>query len=390
MFLTFDKTLVVYITHVIFVVLFPFVFSMCMYLLCCILVVLLILVYLSLTVKAVTDNSPSTSIAIQSRPSMESIIQKSVDNNHVPMKNTTPGWCSSSGATDNLVIRFSDDDSGSDSEGCMKEKVLKTKTNTIGMASNRKPPALSYPTSLPSKFDKETSTTSTKTLPKKLSSDHPFNSTKKIRGANFRAFGTSSLEQGTRAIKYNALNKKLDSRECVYDQNVGAKNSKLQDLRQQIALKESALKLKSVQQSKESVPFREDISGSIHNDARKRIVPCAEIVQTEPEEPDNKRIKTSGSYSYELNSVRPQLGPVKKSTLPSKVPVLKNSSMQNVMKIDHAQKGKPVGRAELSTVKGHKHGDKQVVGVSGNKSVGVEDGKRLCIILILSIDNSFI
>lgn len=312
---------------------------------------------------AVSGINLVNSVDIQSQSSIQSVVQKCIEKNQIPPKTATSGWCTPSEATDNLVIRFSDDESGSGSEECIKEKALRTKGKTTRLGGVQKPPVSSY-----AKLNKQISTSVNKVMPKKLSFNRPFvASTTKTHGTNFRGAGPSSVEQGYRIGRFNSLNKYSRSQEHGNDKGVCLNNSKLQDLRQQIALRESELKLRSVQRSKEVASCRD-------NDAlTMKHATYGESVQLEPKEPDKKRAKPSGTYMNQRNSVGLQ-DISRKSTLPSKEPVMEDNSLQGAIKSDHGLKKISVGRTESSMVKWDKHNDKHVAHISENTSLGVKDG----------------
>ncbi|XP_024020478.1 uncharacterized protein LOC21409015 isoform X4 [Morus notabilis] len=326
--------------------------------------------------KAVSANSPPGNVVdIQSRAPIQPIAQKSFDKGRITSKTNTPGWCPHVGANDNLVIRFSDDDSGSDSEGCIKEKATETKSNMTGVVGNRKPPPPSQ-----SKLNKKTTTSAvSKTMPKRLSLNRTFISAiAKTPGPNFISAGASSAEQGNRVRKFNSLSKNLQSRECGYDQGMNLNVSKLQDLRQQIALRESELKLKSAQRSKESASFRDDNALTVHSDATRKLgATSAKSSQIEPKEPDKKRAKVSGSYSTQLNAVVPKEAGGGKSILLLKEPAMQNNNVLDTIKFDHGHKGVSLGRIESSIVKWKKQNEKQKAGLSENTLVGMNNGAKV-------------
>ncbi|KAF3433744.1 hypothetical protein FNV43_RR24847 [Rhamnella rubrinervis] len=320
--------------------------------------------------KVGSETNHANSLDIQSRPFSKSIAQKCIDKKQTQPKTATPGWCAGAGATNNLVISFSDDESGSGSEEC-KEKDLGTKGNTTRLGGVRKPPISSC-----AKLNKQTATTVNKVMPKKLSLNRTFvASTAKTQGTNFRGAGLSSAEQGYRVGRFNALNKNLKKRDQGYEKGVGLNNNKLQDLRQQIALRESELRLKSAQRSKELASCRDDNAMSIHNDAtRKYGAIYTQSVQIEPREPEKKRAKVSESYLKRPNSAGPQETFTAKSGLPSKEPVMDNNNLQDAIKGDHGWKGISVGRTESSVGKWKKHNDEHVGCITENISVGAKDG----------------
>lgn len=322
------------------------------------------------TGKDVSSNNPASTVDVLSLAPKKPVTQKSFDKSRVPSNTNNTGWCAPVGATDNLVIRFSDDDSSSDSEGCTKEKAAENKSSIIGGVSNRKPPAPSH-----SKLNKQfATTTSSKVMPKRLSSSRTFvSSMAKVPGPNFSGAGFSSVEQGNRR-NFNSLNKNLSNRERGYDQGMGLNNSKLQDLRHQIALRESELKLKSAQRSKETVPFRDDNAVSLPRDATRKI--GASSSKSSQKEPDKKRTKITGSYSNQLNSVGQQDVSVGKSILPLKEPAMQNNNVADTIKFDHGQRGNSVDRTESSIVKWRQKNGKEGAGLSEN-SVVLKDGEQI-------------
>lgn len=320
-----------------------------------------------MTDKAGSENNQANSLDIQLRPF--SIVQKCIDKKQIQPKTATPGWSAGAGAANNLVISFSDDESGSGSEECIKEKALGTKGNTTRLGGVQKPPISSC-----GKFNKQTTINVNKVVPKKMSLNRTFvASTAKTQGTNFRGAGLSSIEQGNRVGKFNALNKNLKSQDHGYDKGAGLNNNKLQDLRQQIALRESELRLKSAQRCKEVASYRDDNAMSIHSDAtRKYGTIYTQNVQIEPREPEKKRAKVSGSYLNKPNLVGPQENFTPKSGLPSKEPVMENNNQQDAIKSDHGWKGISVGRTESSVGKWKKHNDERVGRISENISVGAK------------------
>lgn len=272
------------------------------------------------------------------------------------------------------MISFSDDDSQSDSEEKErgKLKALQTKSNMTRVTTNGKPPISSLAKS--SKLGQPARNVN-KVMPKKLSMNRTFiTSMANIRGVNSRDSGPSSVEQGSRAGNFNSTNKNIVNRERGYE---------LQDLRQQIALKETELKLKeselklrSAQRTKEAVTCKDDNARGLHRDeANKFSAGYSDAMQIEPKEPDKKRIKVSGSFSTQLAALSPQELPVAKSVLPSKNPAVENISQLDTSKIDHLQKEIQVRPTESSIVKWQNHNDKHVAGILGDIHTGVKDGQ---------------
>ncbi|GAV76080.1 zf-C3H1 domain-containing protein [Cephalotus follicularis] len=322
--------------------------------------------------------------SVQSQTSIQTDNQKSAEKNQAPFKSVNHQWVAHPGANNNLVISFSDDDSGSELENDKQKKAINSKSNTIGVDGNRRPR-----TSFLAKSNnlRQTATNVNKVMPKKSSLNPTFISsmTKVNGGVNSRGLGPSPMEQGFRARNIYSLNKNLASQERGCDPGVGFKNTKLQDLRQQIALRESELKLKAAQQNKESFPSRGDINAmNLGNDAAiKCKLTSADVGQLEPKEPDKKRLKASGSCSAQpasgvlkenfsakstLSSKEPVLEvssllyrtKTAKSTLSSKEPVLEDSSLLYRTKVDCSPKIVPTSEMESSTVEWLKQHDRQI------------------------------
>ncbi|KAM5556297.1 hypothetical protein ABKV19_023939 [Rosa sericea] len=320
--------------------------------------------------------SPASSADIQCQISKQPTSQKSNDANRVPLKPATPGWRpprAHSGPNNNLVISFSDDDSQSDSEEKERGKVkaLQTKSNMARGNANGRPPISSL--AKPNKLGQPARNVN-KVMPKKLSMNRTFiTSMANIRGVNSRDSVPSSVEQGSRAGNFNSMNKNIVNRERGYE---------LQDLRQQIALKEtelklkeSELKLKSAQRTKESVTCKDENAKGLHRDgAGKYSTGYSDGMQIEPKEPDKKRIKVSGAFSTQLTALSPQELPVAKPLLPSKTPAMEDNTQLDASKIDNLQKENQVRPTESSIVKWQNPNDKHVAGMLGNIHTGLKDG----------------
>ncbi|XP_062092706.1 uncharacterized protein LOC133798443 isoform X2 [Humulus lupulus] len=323
--------------------------------------------------NAVFSNNPAVTADIHSRASIKPMTKKNFDKSRVPSNTRSPGpgWCTSVGATDNLVIRFSDNDSGSDSDECVKEKAAENKSSIARVVRNQKPPA-----PLHSKLNKQVATgTVSKVIPKRLPLSRTFiSSVAKIPGPNFSGAGQLPVEHGNRIRKVNSLKKNVSSQERGYDQGVGLSNSKLQDLRQQIALRESELKLKSAQRSKEAGSLRDDNAMSLPSDAARKIgATSAKSAQRESKEPEKKRTKVTGSYSNQLNSMGLREVSVGRSILPLKQQPMQNN-MAETIKLDHGQKENTAGRTEPSITKWHQKNWKQGADLPENISAVPKDG----------------
>lgn len=329
--------------------------------------------------KVISGNYSAGSIGIQCQASKQPKLKKSSDKNRVPLKSATPGWRPPLGPnSNNLVIRFSDDDSGSDSEDYRQGKAVQTKGNTTVVESNRRLPA---PSLAKSNQLRQTAINVNKVMPNKFSLSRAFSSpVPSMQGANSRGAGHSSVDQGSRGRNFNIPNKSLPRGEPRCDKSVGLNNSKLQDLRQQIALRESELRLKSAQQNKESASVScrvYDVINLNSDTAGKLAATASDSVQLEPKEPDKKRLKVNGSLNTPPLNTGSQLEvPVAKSSLPSKGSASDNISLQDWKKVDYSQRGLSVGRAESSIIEWKKQGDRPVAVSSEITPSKAKDGSN--------------
>jgi len=295
----------------------------------------------------------------------------------VPHISANPGKCASSGANDNLVIRFSDDESGSESED-RDDKPLKTKPNTTVVNGNGRLPSI-----LPAKSSMSLQTSrNVNSIPKKSSMSRTFNSSMtKINGvANSKGADSSSVGQGSQVKNINSIKRNLASQEHGIEQGVDLKSTKVQDLRQQIALRERELKLKAATQNKESGSVSDKCMNISSSVTRKSNAASSEVGQLAPEEPDRKRIKPDGSNSKHLNSDGQQKMLVEKSNLPSKDQALENSSLQDRNMGNCSKKERPTKRTESSVVKWERQ-DRRVDISSAKLPGGLKDQGSFVIFL---------
>ncbi|KAF7825249.1 uncharacterized protein G2W53_016413 [Senna tora] len=279
------------------------------------------------------------------RKTVQSTSQK---NNQLPPKSSV--WPAHAGTDKNLVISFSDDDSGSDSEDYRQEKTVESKGNTSRLENNQKP----LTSSLTKSYKLHNNARNVhKSAPKKLPVTHnTISSVTKIHAPNSKGVGSLSLGQGSRARNFNTLNKNLASHERKNDQGAVSNNNKLQDLRQQIALRESELKLKAVQQNKEPA----SVLGRDHNAIKLKSDPArkytsSENAQLEPKEPDRKRLKLGRSYATTQAFGAQQEVPAAKSLFPSKESALDKYNLQERNKVDRGEKETSLSRGEPIVVK---------------------------------------
>ncbi|XP_038890115.1 uncharacterized protein LOC120079791 isoform X3 [Benincasa hispida] len=305
----------------------------------------------------------AVSADVCTRTSIQTISQKICDNAQVVNKVSTP-WGASREANSNLVISFSDD-SGSELEECSKVRTSKSHSDAV---RHYKPP-----TSIIDRSNKLRSMTRNKVVANKLSLSQPFipSMTKNHRAYSKGAAGPSLAEQGS---KIRAFSGNLQSQGRGNDQGKNLNTSKLQDLREQIAICESKLKFKSAQQNKESISVTNQdyiVTNSKSDLARKGSATIPQFPPLVPKEPDVKRLKTSGSYSTKLSlSGQQHLRTMYagKSVFRPQEP---GEETQNI-KVTYNQKGISLGREESSVLKQSKEDIKHV---AASPSPGIDLGK---------------
>jgi hypothetical protein len=219
-------------------------------------------------------------------------------------------------------------------------------------------------------------------IPKKSSMSRTFNSSMtKINGvANSKGADSSSVGQGSQVKNINSIKRNLASQEHGIEQGVDLNSTKVQDLRQQIALRERELKLKAAAQNKESGSVSDKCMNISSSVTRKSNAASSEVGQLAPKEPDRKRIKPDGSYSKHLNSDGQQKMLVEKSNLPSKDQALENSSLQDRNMGNCSKKERPTKRTESSVVKWERQ-DRRVDMSSAKLPGGLKDQGSFVIFL---------
>ncbi|XP_065870973.1 uncharacterized protein [Euphorbia lathyris] len=311
--------------------------------------------------KAHSGLNPTTSVVLQSQTSVQLNNKKSLEKQRVPLKSANSSWHAPSGNNSNLVISFSDDDSGSDSEDHQSGKaLLEIKQNRVLVDGNQRVSSL-----LSEKSSKlqPTARNVNKVLPKNLSVNRTFvSSTPKVNGGILSRVGKSSaVDLGTRVRNLSMMKRNSASQESGFDQGATSNNSKLQDLRQQIALRERELKLKAAQQNKESVSVvdRDYMAMNLGADAARKSNPISKVGgKLEVTEPNRKRIRVSGSYSTPKASEVHQETLAVKPSISLREEASECSSLQDMDTTNHSQKGSPT-RTE-STVKWKKQDDTRV------------------------------
>uniref|UniRef100_A0A803N089 Uncharacterized protein n=1 Tax=Chenopodium quinoa TaxID=63459 RepID=A0A803N089_CHEQI len=214
--------------------------------------------------------------------------RKGFSKNQVQLKPSNSGW-HARGLNDNLVISFSDDDdSGSDVEEKRSGKASSCSRPPLVLNSNRRPPTLPHVTM---KTVSKTAKNEGKAMLRKVPSSRPYiSSMTKINESNVKSGSSALAEQKSWLKNSSATGKSLASQDSGCSKNLDMSNSKLEDLRHQIAVRENELKLKSVQQNKENVSesYRETNTSSQRKASRK----CKSVPDNLPTQPDRKRLKT--------------------------------------------------------------------------------------------------
>ncbi|XP_043699062.1 uncharacterized protein LOC122649872 isoform X2 [Telopea speciosissima] len=330
--------------------------------------------------KSVSGNGPASSSHIQPWTSGKKNYSKHFGTNPMPSKlgnHNTPGWRLPSRAKNNLVISFSDDDSGSGSEGDKTERTARKKRNSLGVDGSKKPPI-----SLQSKSEMLRRTTSNQVNLKKMALGRTFmSSLTKIHGASSRNSGPSFVEQGSSVRSVDPANKMVAGRDRGNNQGMNGKNNNLESLRQQIAIRENELKLqlKSGQQKETISGSSMDYNGAklISNAAKKGRLASSNTVQLASNEQDKKRLKLSEPTHSKLNSdgLLPMHIPATKSLPELKMPSVENSHLtdNNLVNYNQCSKETHLVTADPGIDEVQEKGDEQVPVSSGNQ-LGVKDG----------------
>ncbi|GFZ14889.1 ACT domain-containing protein [Actinidia rufa] len=158
-----------------------------------------------------------------------------------------------------------------------------------------------------------------------------------------------------------------DSEEIKRSQALEAKGNalvaKLQDLRQQIAIRENELKLKSAQQNKEIVSGSSrdyNTTDSDNDTARKRRATSADFVPREKRDPEKKRLKLSDPHKSQLIS-----------NVPSGNSLMEDGGQQRINERIHRDKEIPLGKMHAGAAQQKKQDDTRHL-LSGSRSTGVK------------------
>ncbi|XP_030512546.1 uncharacterized protein LOC115726702 isoform X2 [Rhodamnia argentea] len=319
-------------------------------------------------VKVDAGGPTAISIEYPTRPSIQTKHEKSLGMNQVGHKPGRSGTGGSSGPNSNLVISFSDDESSSDSDEGRQDKSSEDIAKTVRMNGNQKPPTLARKTSkklgYPTRDSKQM-------MSKKNPSSRTFIHPKtKNQGANNGIGSAPSIGQGSTSRSLSMLNQKLECQEHGSDHVVGSRNLELQDLRQQIALRETELKLKLAHQNKQSVfgSLRNSYSlnlnrnpGGISVTASPHLPRSLDFPQLDAKEPPRKRLKV-GVSSYAQRCVE-QSTTAAKLCPPPKDLLLETGKMD---KADHGPKPNSMNMTELSVTRCEMRDSERVVMASAN------------------------
>lgn len=223
--------------------------------------------------KSSLTRNPTYS-GVASRTSVQSNNRKSTEKNRVP-----------------FVISFSDDDSASDSEEHMKENTIGSDDITRGVMEKRKFP-ISVGNGNPQMLQKTTK------IPKKLSVSRTF-----LSSMN-RVNGTSSKNNNGNTFHIKKSNPPTKNKTGP---NIHINSSKLQDLRQLIAIRENELKSKASSAIKNITAHMNSKSTAVRSRDSTELV--------EPKEPEKKRLKVNEPPTDTVMSIDQQDRPVIESTL---------------------------------------------------------------------------
>ncbi|KAL8162173.1 hypothetical protein V2J09_013662 [Rumex salicifolius] len=290
----------------------------------------------------------SGSADIQSRTSLQIGTLKGFAKHQGPLKLSNPQWHKPLGESSNLVISFSDDESGSDSEQQETRKACETdsRTQALPVVTRSKKPSSS-----PLIMDTITKTTSNeqKVLPKKVTMSHTI--APSIPRSNIpkpKNMWPSVVEHKSRSTNSNFVSRNLAIRGSGRSKSVDLSDNKLQDLRQQIALRENELKLKTLQQKRENISeaCRDLNNINQSNSAPRRPREILSDVHIEVKEPDAKRKKLSQDGSGHLSRVFNEKTSAKK-LLSSKELATKCNNLQDVGLVDRGHRDGHSAQTEL-------------------------------------------
>ncbi|KAL5710951.1 hypothetical protein ACHQM5_021454 [Ranunculus cassubicifolius] len=326
----------------------------------------------SRTGKLSTGYDPASPADIRPKTSVNQSHSKPFIRNSVPPKpgnQYSSAWYAPSLPFNNLVISFSDDDSESDSPEQRRDRISERKEVGAERSTSQMDP----------EYTTRTAKNQIKRMPKtvSLSRTRTFvSSLTKIHGANSRGSAPSLAEPITHNRNMDPLNTVSASQEHEVSSGINSKNSKLEDLRNQIAIRENQIKLKSVQQSKNTNLGSYDDQSGINQSqiAAKNSRPgdSARLVSNEPEK---KRLKLDTSQRKSNPDAQQKVSGPSESKL--RMPPPENIKQKNdgkLMMCRQFPNDVAVGKVDLTT---HKQPAKvsQIRGTSGNLIPNTKDGE---------------
>ncbi|XP_056161252.1 uncharacterized protein LOC115673039 isoform X2 [Syzygium oleosum] len=304
-------------------------------------------------VKVDAAGPPAISIEFPTRPSIQTKHEKSLGMNQAGHRSGRSGTGGSLGPNSNLVISFSDDESSSDSDESRQDKRSEDKPKAVRMNGNQKPPILARKTSKKLGYPtRDVKQMMSKRLPSSRTFIHPKT---KNQGANNGIGSAPSIGQGSAGRSLSMLNQKSECQEHGSDYVIGSRNLELQDLRQQIALRETELKLKLAHQNRHPVlgSFKNSYSlnlnrnsGGISVTTSADLPRSVDFPQLDTKEPPRKRLK-AGVSSYAQRCVE-QATTGAKLCPPPKDLLLETSKMD---KVDHGPKANSTNMTEPSVTR---------------------------------------
>ncbi|CAN1338828.1 hypothetical protein LINPERPRIM_LOCUS38239 [Linum perenne] len=267
----------------------------------------------STAVNGVCAASPVSTVDVSTHASAEANNGKNALKSRLPSKSSNSGRQAALSSDNNLVIRFSDEDSGSESENHSQRKNLRSKIRKTGPDGSRQ----LLPLSSTPKTLQHAGANVCNIIPRKPTPTHTFvSSVSNINRGITSGAGPAQTGQSSWGRSFNDSNRSTHVN--TFELGLGLNHAKLQDLRQQIAMREKELKLKADQQNKLSalVSVRENSTRNLSRNAPRRSNICTDAVSKEP---DRKRAKVNGSFSNQLKSDRQQVKLPPNSIQPSNV-----------------------------------------------------------------------
>ncbi|KAK2978097.1 hypothetical protein RJ640_009261 [Escallonia rubra] len=303
------------------------------------------------------------------RAEQESVRVAPVSNDIQPVKGGNAGQPNQRKSEKNrvpFVITFSDGESGSDSEEHGHGKGTETRGKTIAVDGSRRPSA---PLLAKSHILLRATRNDTKITPRNVSLSHTsVSSVKKFNGA-WR--GPLPSDQRYSVKNFNSVNKSKGGREHGSNKNVHLNSSKLQDLRQLIAIRENEIKLKAARKDEKSASGSSRNSYGMNLDSDSTKVSretSADLLQFEPKEPDRKRLKVH-QPQQDMLAVESRLA-VEKS-------VLDNCGRQGTDEHSYCDKEILLGSTQSSDTESKKQEEKQAFVSSAKLPSGVRKDTKI-------------